>query len=117
MDGQTFAVLETPLNSMLRNNTKVPRTPDYGAPAGHEITRGEPHPFTGHALTADLDGHATREFYAIPTGMQPGSVMRFKKADGSERVLQMGELSGHTWVLRQIDPVDPSFGFFWEPLP
>ena len=39
------------------------------------------------------------------------TVMKFKNADGSARVLTIGELSGNTWVLKQNGN-----NFYWYPL-
>lgn len=44
------------------------------------------------------------------------TVMEFKNAEGSPNVITIGQLSSDRWVLRRVDPRDPSTTF-WEPLP
>ena len=112
--GESFAVIETPWTATLRDNTSIPRTPDY-APAGPNeyITNGG-YPFTGHGLKASRDGRLVRELAAAPTPMEVDvTVISFKNGAGEPEVLTIGGLSSDKWILRQ-DATDPE-AVFWEP--
>jgi hypothetical protein len=111
--GETYVVVKTPMTDTLRNGAKIPRTPDYGSIGPYEAIEESGFPFTGHGLTASKDGHLARELkMTTNTPMEVNvSVTEFKNADGSARILQIGELSGHTWVLKHNGD-----NFYWYPL-
>lgn len=47
---------------------------------------------------------------------QPVTVMEFRFADGTPYPQTIGGQTASDWMLKQIDPSDPSAGYFWEPL-
>lgn len=92
----------------------MPRSSGFGGNVPGE------YPYTGNGFAASLDGHLTPEWKLNnATVMEPDvTIMSFKNADGSPRVVSMGGAGeSDRWVLRRVDPNDPQAGYFWEPLP
>jgi hypothetical protein len=104
--GESFAVIESK-GTAIAGNAEIPRSSAFGG------ATDRPYPYVGNGFAASRDGHLTPEWRMMSnTPMQPDvTVMSFKNADGSPRVIQIGSLSGDKWVLKYNGD-----NFYWYPL-
>lgn len=118
--GESYAVIQTRVNTAGAANTKIPKTPEYATGNGNEYIPpldSRQYPFTGNGFTASRDGTLTPEWSMSETGMDPDvTIISFKNPDGSPRTVGIGGAgSSDRWILRS-NPGSPT-GYIWEALP
>jgi hypothetical protein len=118
-EGEAFAVINTKVNTSIASNARVPKQGGFGGGSG-DMSYADDYPYVGNGFAASRDGNLTPEWRVQNASQMPAdvTVISFKNADGSPRVVTVGQAgSSDRWVLRQVDPNDPSLGHVWETLP
>ncbi|QOJ18145.1 MAG: FG-GAP repeat protein [Phycisphaeraceae bacterium] len=114
---ESYALIETRMSVSLASNTRIPRSSGYATGGADERLINAAAPYTGNGLAASRDGRLAPEWHTTSTLMEVDvTVIAFKNADGTPRVVTIGGGgSSDRWVLRP-NPGSPT-GVVWEALP